>query len=383
MDVSERHARAAAEAAEWALSLESGDLSREQREQFVDWLRESQLHVAEMLRMFELHGALTKFDGWERIGSSSVGSDDNVVPFTGPVANPEPAIEPAAAAKRVVSRRSWIGVGLAASIATLAIGFMVFSNSGVIETGRGERRGVTLEDGSSVQIDPQTRLRIRFEEHTRIVNLESGRALFRVAKDPDRPFLVRAGATVVRAVGTQFGVEQTRDGIVVTVAEGKVAVLPREGAALPFGAASREHTELLDTRNSSEPVSSGAPIPPQRGLAKAQAGAGSAEVFLTANEQVKVPPQGPAEPVRHVDSNRELSWATGRLILDNATVRDVVDQFNHYNVIQMQVLDPQLASRRVSGVFDASEPESFIRFLQSAVPVHVERQEQKITLSLQ
>ncbi len=61
MDANSRRARAAAEAAEWWVRIESGELSRGEREQFVDWLRESAVHVAEMLRMAEVHGALERF----------------------------------------------------------------------------------------------------------------------------------------------------------------------------------------------------------------------------------------------------------------------------------------------------------------------------------
>jgi ferric-dicitrate binding protein FerR (iron transport regulator) len=107
------------------------------------------------------------------------------------------------------------------------------------------------------------------------------------------------------------------------------------------------------------------------------AAAGEGPLFLTANQQVTVQRSGSAEPVREVDSQRELAWAEGRLIFHNDDVGKVIAQFNRYNRVQLSVTDPALASRPVSGVFNASEPEAFIAFLQTVVPVDIARDHDK------
>src|SRR3954471_20739492 len=89
MDANSRRARAGAEAAEWWVRIESGELSRADREQFVDWLRESALHVAEMLRMAEVHGALERFHDWIRIPTEDPQASSNVVAFAPPADTPE------------------------------------------------------------------------------------------------------------------------------------------------------------------------------------------------------------------------------------------------------------------------------------------------------
>jgi transmembrane sensor len=104
-------------------------------------------------------------------------------------------------------------------------------------------------------------------------------------------------------------------------------------------------------------------------------------VLLTAGQQVTVPKRGPARAVKPVDTERELAWAAGRLVFENQSVAGVIEEFNRYNVVQLHVSDSQLAHRAVSGVFDASEPESFIGFMQSVVPVQVLRSGQDITIS--
>jgi transmembrane sensor len=357
MDANSRRARAAAEAAEWWVRIESGELSREEREQFVDWLRESAVHVAEMLRMAEVHGALERFHDWVRIpAGEDPQAATNVVAFDGALAASVEEV------RSSTPRRRWMaGLALAASVAVIGVCLALFFSAQVIETGRAERRSVTLADGSVVQVDPESRLRIRLQKHERDVSLEKGRALFRVAKDPSRPFVVHAEATQVRAVGTQFGVEQSRQGIVVTVAEGKVAVLPAERSA------------------ERSPASNG---PPPAGRVGSNEVSSGAEVLLSAGQQVIVPRRGPAEAVRTVDTDRELAWVAGRLVFDNESVADVIEEFNRYNVVQLHVGSAQLAQRSVSGVFDASEPESFIGFMQSVVPVKVHRTGQDITIAL-
>jgi transmembrane sensor len=369
MDVNKRRERASAEAAEWWLRFEAGEMSREHREAFVDWLRESAVHVAELLRIAEVHGALEQFRDWADVSTEGWDAPESVVPFSQARAAPASAIEP----RRFTARNRWLTGAAAAAVAAFALWFAIVPRAEVIETGRGERRGVTIADGSVIQIDPESRLSIRLEVDSRHVHLERGRALFRVAKDAKRPFFVDADSTVVRAVGTQFGVEQSREGVVVTVAEGKVSVLPQAIAT------SRGVPPGLDA--SEDRAAEGSAQSPENTGPRALGQAGREEVFLIAGQQVTVPKRGPTYPVRHVDSERELAWATGRLVFENQSVAGVIEEFNRYNVVQLHVADAQLAGRAISGVFDASEPESFIGFIKSVVPVRVDRAGPDITIS--
>jgi transmembrane sensor len=341
MDASERRRRASEEAAEWWVNLEAKNLSQAEREAFVDWLRESAVHVVEMLRVAQVHGALEHFGEWTRIATDGVSAEAEVVALP---------TRSALATKR--GKRFWIG-GLAASVAAVAIAtvwFFAVSAGQTVVTERGERREVALADGSVVQVDPETKLRIQYDEKTRRVYLDRGRALFRVAKNPQRPFLVQADDTIVRAVGTAFGVERQKEGVVVTVSEGKVAVTEAPPSALV--------------------AFTSKPAIPRPALA------------LIAGQQVTVPTSGVAQSVKKVDSGRELAWADGRLIFDNDTVASVVEEFNRYNRVQLHVTDETLASRPVSGVFDAADPESFIAFIQTVAAVRIERDsKQDITLA--
>src|SRR3546814_17782156 len=67
-------------------------------------------------------------------------------------------------------------------------------------------------------------MRLRETPGERRVDLVAGRAFFRVAPDPSRPFIVNAGGKSVRAIGTAFEVSFEHGNMVVTLAEGKVRV---------------------------------------------------------------------------------------------------------------------------------------------------------------
>lgn len=228
---------------------------------------------------------------------------------------------------------------IAATIAAVAViaGAVVMQVRGqLVATDRAERREVMLNDGSVVRLEPETTLRINLRKHERRISLDGGRALFNVAKDRSRPFFVEIDNTLVRAVGTAFGVERNDGGIVVTVSEGKVAV----GDVSPAGG----------------------------GL---QVKASSSEMLLTAGKQLTVGYAGLADSVRDVDTTRALAWAEGRLVFDSAPLSEAAREFNRYNHVQLEIEDAELARRPISGVFQASDLETFIAFVRAGARVSV------------
>jgi transmembrane sensor len=404
MEASDRRRRASNEAATWWVRLQSEEFHRPDREAFVDWLRESVLHVEEMLRVSQVHNCLEQFQGWLQVAipdrhdsvlPGDAADEDNVVSFAHRAESVSLKVSvPATAATGPKSRRRRLlgamvaGLAAAATSSTL---FFTLPRGQTIATERGERRAVALPDGSAVDIDPETRLRVAFEKHERRVILEKGRALFRVARNAAKPFVVEADGTSVRAVGTAFGVERLSQGVVITVAEGKVGVFATEmplsgrqrssrsgvpGVGQPSSRSlSLQHSEpagpvtlareplaSVSGRESGDP---GAPVP--------------REIYLTAGQQLTLA-SGQVEPVRAVDSGRELAWAKGQLVFESESVADAVKKFNRYNRVQLRVTDQALASRPVSGVFDASDPESFIGFLQAVTTVRVTRSESEIIM---
>ena len=97
-------------------------------------------------------------------------------------------------------------VATLALLACIAAAFLWIDSdaSRTYSTGIGEQRTIQLVDGSTVELNARSRVKVRLTEHRRDVALIEGQALFRVAKDKQRPFVVRAGDAPVRAVGTEF-----------------------------------------------------------------------------------------------------------------------------------------------------------------------------------
>ncbi len=231
MDANSRRDRATAEATHWwtcVCTQAPAQVSETQRREFTQWLRESPLHVAELLHVAHVHDALERFKLWQEIPLETQSEDANVVAIGASLR----AVDENAERPDQRSTRWMLKCAMAACVASVAlsIGWLAARSVATkVETDRGERREIALADGSVLNLEPETSLRVFLGRHQRDVVLSRGRALFHVAKDSARPFIVYVGATDVRAVGTIFGVEQKDQDIIVTVSEGKVAVVPAPG----------------------------------------------------------------------------------------------------------------------------------------------------------
>jgi transmembrane sensor len=138
-------------------------------------------------------------------------------------------------------------------------------------------------------------------------------------------------------VGTVFNVERDARGVSITVVEGRVAVSQQSASQAADSSAESCATSLC----------------------------------LGADEQVSISPAGRATSVRQVRSEAEVGWATGQLVFENETIAEIAHRFNLYNRTQIQVLDSDLAARRISGIFRVSDPDSFVAFVQSVAGAEV------------
>jgi transmembrane sensor len=337
-----RRLRAASEAARWLMLLQTGELSSEQRSEFIDWLRESPLHVAEMLHMCRQHRDLLAFTKWRQIAQVAPPAQDAmVVPF------PLQHLKPPARIEKHRQRRPLLIAAAVAMLALIGALLLVDADQGAVRTQAGERREITLVDGSVVDLAPNSDLRVRFDPKQRFVSLERGEALFHVAKNPSRPFIVEAGDTRVRAVGTAFSVARKSTQVSVTVVEGRVTV-------------SQTPSLIRRLRSTSS--------------------TGPAEVALGADQQVVFSPAQGAAPVQQVNGEVEIAWSNGYLLFDNESVGKIAERFNSYNRVQIRILDPELAKRKVSGMFKATDPESFAAFVESEIGPRVQREPDVIAL---
>jgi transmembrane sensor len=238
---------------------------------------------------------------------------------------------------RVIAACLVAGLGLALAL----LGFH-HGRSVTFETATGELRSIVLDDGSTVQLNAQSRLRVRFAEHERNVELLAGQALFQVAKDKARPFIVASGEARVRAVGTQFDVYRRKGGTTVTVIEGQVTVMSNEAAA-----------EVHDGRGDAPPS------------------------LLSAGEQVTVVPRVAASPKR-ANVAAATAWTQRHLVFESATLAEVAEEFNRYNRRPLVVEDAGLRDFHVSGVFSSADPTLLLRFLRAQPEIAIEETDTQI-----
>lgn len=323
------------EACDWFGECRAGELDAAARREFDRWLRQSPDHIAaylEIAAIYQEGGAVIpqSAEKVEELIAAAARDRDNVVDFAPTVTATDPAAR--AMARGGSSRRIVVAVSVATAAALLAIVSLILWPQ-TFATGIGEQRSIVLADGSTVELNSRSKVRIRFSAEQRDVELIEGQALFRVAKDHARPFVVESGDTRVRAVGTQFDVYKKRHGTVVTVVEGRVAVLAGEGGG---GA-------ILDDR----------PTTVVR-----------AALMVSAGEQVTVD-ASTAERSEHPNVESATAWRQRELIFDTASLFEVAEEFNRYNQRPL-VIDPkQSYDLHVSGVFSSTDPSSLIRFLRS------------------
>jgi len=237
------------------------------------------------------------------------------------------------------------------------LGGWFYSQRGVYSTAVGEQRSLTLADGSVVELNSRSRIKVQYTQGERHIDLLEGQALFRVAKNRARPFVVSTGDTRVKAVGTAFDVYRAKSGTVVTVVEGKVAV------------------SSADSKSRKSRAEGSAQAPKGVGNAPGQGGV----YYLSAGEQVVVTPVEIAPPQR-TNVAAATAWTRRSLVFDAAPLSEVVDEFNRYNERPLVIHDEALVNFHVSGVFSSVEPTLLIRFLRGQPELVVEETDTEIRI---
>lgn len=298
-DPAARGQRAREEAAAWYAKLSSGGVSNADLNAFFDW-REDSLNDA----------AYTRVEGLTTTARAL--SDDPRLQ-----ALAEQAMRRPKASQRRKLPPLVLFVGLAAlATATMIAALMLVQPFGhTYSTTVGERRAIALEDGSTVELNTDSQVRVRLGKDTRRLELVKGQALFAVAHDAGRPFIVTAGDTSVRAIGTRFEVYKTGGEVRVVLAEGKVRVSKTDAKVAP--------------------------------------------VFLTAGERADVRPRAPITAAA-VDVGATLGWTEGRLTFQDAPLEKAVAEVNRYSRRRITLGQGAPAQERVNGVFDVGDTDGFV-----------------------
>ena len=296
-------------AARWAVRADAGALGPDEQRELETWLAADSRHRGAYVR------ARAQWVDLDRLAAlqGPAGGTDGRFPAAG------------------LSRRQLLAAGIA------AIGFLGGGLSWLIvregqeryTSGIGEVRRIALEDGSTLLLNTASEVTVRLTKQQRGIRLVRGEALFEVAHDKSRPFIVQANDTAVRAVGTAFAVRLDAAQVDVTVTEGVV--------------------EVVDLKTMS-------------GLGPATTPVSRFEVKRVAAHEHAVIARSRApevEPIAPAKADRQLAWREGMVSFDGETLQTAVAEINRHNRRQIVVDDPALAAMPIVGVFRATDLEGF------------------------
>ncbi len=276
------------------------------------WLRRSPENIRAYLQAvtaWEDSAGLTKVPVAQLL--EQVAREDNVTALNATAAGPS-------AGRRTGARRRSQRLVAAAAIAACAVLAFVgisYLTTPTYGTRSGELFTLQLKDGSAVHLNARSKIRLHFSQRERRIDLLRGQALFEVAADTSRPFVVRSSRTRVQALGTSFDVERQATGVTVTVVEGRVAVQGADRSSV-----------------------------------------------VTAGQQVVATAASITAP-KSTDVATVTAWTKRReMVFDDATLAEVVAEFNRVGRSRLQ-LDPELEHLSVTARFDSADPRSLISFL--------------------
>lgn len=198
-------------------------------------------------------------------------------------------------------------------------------------TGTGEQRSITLADGSTVFLNAGSALSVKITDRERRLTLHEGQALFTVAKERARPFIVEAESGQTRALGTVFDIDIRPHQVAVTVLEGTVGVTP----------------SVFSENNNM--------------------------VVVQANSRIHYQEDGLVSAPEEVDPDMETAWRRGKLIFNAKPLGDVVAELERYRSGKIILASRQLHTLQVTGVFDLTQPEEILQAIETTLPVSVTR----------
>lgn len=213
------------------------------------------------------------------------------------------------------------------------VGYQHWRDVGSYATGVGEQQIVVLDDGTRMTLNTDTQVQVDLASRQRAVSIRSGEALFEVAKDPLRPFVVRVGGSEVVALGTVFAVRFVapkgvgRESLAVTLIEGQVALQPAAGAS---------------------------------GLAPART------VRMVAGDRVRLSggelglDRSAKAELDRPNLEQAVAWKRSEAVFDDVSLLDAVAEMNRYSRTPITLLQPSaLADLRVSGLYRTGDTAGF------------------------
>jgi transmembrane sensor len=204
----------------------------------------------------------------------------------------------------------------------------------------GAHERITLADGTRIELNTNSELRLEKDAQKRVVRLLRGEAFFEVRHDAAHPFVVLAQGHRVVDLGTKFVVREQKGELRVAVLEGSARL---ESSA--------------------------------KGAAEKAAVLMPGDVALASKGTIKVQKE-------HVDTlQTQLGWRRGVLVFHHAALAEVAAEYNRYNDRKIVISDPEIAKLTISATLPTNDVDGFARMAQNFLGLNVRTSTDKILIT--
>jgi len=316
-----------AEAAGWAVRLESENVTAEDLKAFHEWQNTSPYHREIAGRMEWIWSELDELKTFAKPASlgAAIGRNARNEIFRG------------------TRHLLYASACLLAVVAAIPLYNMLLATPPIVvdyQTAVGAQRTVRLPDGSTAYLNTNSRIEAEISDRTRKVHLLRGEVYFEVAHNEQRPFTVYAARGLVRDIGTAFDVRLDGQSINITVAQGSVELATFDAGPQAV-TTTEQHLATL--------------------------AAGQAAVFDRKVEHLAL--------ISDAAINRQLAWRQGVLIYAGEPLAQVVADYSRYTNVSVEIEDPQLRTVQVGGYFEIGKIDAFFDALRSNFGIVAQRRD--------
>jgi transmembrane sensor len=226
-----------------------------------------------------------------------------------------------------------IAAGAAAAIVVLVVSlpsFFASQNQRSYATALGERKTVMLGDGSRIELNTNSTLRVVASASSRSAWLDKGEAYFEIVHNAGHPFVVTVGKRRVTDLGTKFVIRRDADQLSVSLVEGRARFDAMDGTVL--SPVFLKPGDTIEERNHS-----------------------IVAIRRTAMEL-----------------KDELGWRRGLLVFKHATLAAAAAEFNRYNSEKIVIADAASARSSIGGTFQSNNVAVFAGAVRELLGLHVE-----------
>lgn len=195
-----------------------------------------------------------------------------------------------------------------------------------------------LPDSSMIALDVHSNMKVDFYKNKRAIELKKGRAMFYIAKDKKRPFIIRTAKTQIEVIGTSFEVSNIKDFISIKVKEGIVKVFQEKGSFL------------------------------------------KAITFLKKGDSIFLDRQGDIIKLGKIKIETIANWEKGFFVFSNTPLVNAVKKFSRYNDINIEYENEHVAYTSITGKFSINEFDKFLEALPKIYPLKLQKNKNNLKI---